>query len=100
VQGKNRPLDDDEFEFLDNVANAVAEQERTVRQQEEEELATFHEVRAGRLGCQYPALWCSGARRWGAACICVFRAVYVPLLRHSWVAWARLLFPTQVAGER
>ncbi|GAB4818646.1 hypothetical protein N2152v2_005692 [Parachlorella kessleri] len=43
-QGKNRPLDEDELEFLDSVADAAAEQERAVRQQEEEALAAFQEA--------------------------------------------------------
>lgn len=43
-QGKNRPLDEDELEFLDNIANATAEQERAVAEQEDEELAAFQEV--------------------------------------------------------
>jgi hypothetical protein len=42
LQGKNRPLDEDEFEFLDNVAEREAAAMRQAIQEEENELASFY----------------------------------------------------------
>lgn len=41
LQGKNRPLDEDEFEFLDHVAQAEAEQLQRVAEEEQAEIAAF-----------------------------------------------------------
>ncbi|PRW50753.1 NEFA-interacting nuclear NIP30,N-terminal [Chlorella sorokiniana] len=41
-QGKNRPLDDDELDFVDAIAQQEAEARRRQREEEEAELAAFH----------------------------------------------------------
>ncbi|KAF6257303.1 N-terminal domain of NEFA-interacting nuclear protein NIP30-domain-containing protein [Scenedesmus sp. NREL 46B-D3] len=42
--GKNRPLDADELEFYDSLAQQEAEQHRRMRQEEDEELAAFRQA--------------------------------------------------------
>lgn len=42
--GKNRPLDEDEADFLGSVVQQAAEVERAVRMAEQQELAAFREV--------------------------------------------------------
>ncbi|KAL4423399.1 hypothetical protein ABPG77_009977 [Micractinium sp. CCAP 211/92] len=49
-QGKNRPLDDDEFEFVDSIAQAEAAARRRQREEEEAELAAFHAAQRGAAG--------------------------------------------------
>ena len=47
-QGKNRPLDEDELTFLDEVAEAEAARQRAAAQEEENELAAFHAAQQQR----------------------------------------------------
>ncbi|EFN56884.1 hypothetical protein CHLNCDRAFT_144541 [Chlorella variabilis] len=47
-RGKNRPLDEDEFEFLDSVAEGEAAALRRARQEEEDALAAFHAAQQHR----------------------------------------------------
>ncbi|KAL4443281.1 hypothetical protein ABPG75_011018 [Micractinium tetrahymenae] len=49
-QGKNRPLDEDEMEFVDSIAQAEAAARRRQREEEEAELAAFHAAQRGAAG--------------------------------------------------
>lgn len=52
--GKNRPLDEDELEFIDSVVEAEAARLRTICEEEEAELAAFRAAAAGG-GASAPA---------------------------------------------
>ncbi|PSC75898.1 hypothetical protein C2E20_1152 isoform X2 [Micractinium conductrix] len=49
-QGKNRPLDEEELEFIDSVAATEAARVRAARAEEESELAAFHAAQQGGGG--------------------------------------------------
>lgn len=53
--GKNRPLDADELEFYNSLAQQEAEQQRRIRQEEEAELAAFREAVAAAAAAKAAA---------------------------------------------
>lgn len=52
--GKNRPLDDDELQFMNELLREEAEKEYQKRRQEEAELEEFRKVRESRLHSGVP----------------------------------------------
>ena len=42
--GKNRPLDEDDMDFVNNLADAEAAKETSIRQAERQELDAFQQV--------------------------------------------------------
>jgi hypothetical protein len=53
LAGKNRPLDEEELQFMDAVEAAQREKDRAAREEEEAALDAFQQVKSG-LGCS----WC------------------------------------------
>ncbi len=55
--GKNKPLDEDEVEFLDTVVQQQAAADRAARLEEQRELDAFREVNTGRVFVGH-TVWC------------------------------------------